>query len=100
MFGRSFRLALALAFTAATALPAARALHAEGEAAAEPAKAPAFTLKDIDGKERKLSEFADKWVVLEWTNLACPFVRKHYDPSHMQGLQETYTKKGVVWLMI
>ncbi|MCA9322251.1 MAG: peroxiredoxin, partial [Planctomycetes bacterium] len=27
-------------------------------------KAPAFALKDQDGKSRKLSEFAGKWVVL------------------------------------
>jgi peroxiredoxin len=69
-------------------------------AAPEPPKAPDFTLKDVDGKERKLSEFADKWVVLEWVNLGCPFVKKHYDPGAMQANQEKYTGKGVVWLSI
>jgi hypothetical protein len=68
--------------------------------AAEPAAAPAFSVKDLDGKERTLAEFKDKWIVLEWTNLTCPFVKKHYAPSNMQGLQETYTKKGVVWLTV
>jgi peroxiredoxin len=66
----------------------------------EPVKAPDFTLKDLDGKERKLSEFLGKVVVLEWTNYSCPFVKKHYGPGAMQALQKTYTEKGVVWLSI
>jgi peroxiredoxin len=66
----------------------------------EAPKAPEFTLKDPDGKERKLSEFADKWVVLEWTNYDCPYVKKHYKPGAMQALQAKYVAKGVVWLSI
>lgn len=66
----------------------------------EPVQAPDFTLKDLDGKERKLSEFAGKWVVLEWTNYSCPFVKKHYGPKSMQATQKAWTDKGVVWLSI
>ena len=67
-----------------------------------PKKASDFTLKDLDGKDRKLSEFEGKWVVLEWTNYDCPFVKKHYLAEHkqMQGLQKKYTDKGVIWLSI
>ena len=72
----------------------------EGEAKPAAVKAPDFTLKDLDGKERKLSDFAGKWVVLEWTNYACPFVKKQYVPKAMQALQKTYTAKDVVWLSI
>ena len=73
---------------------------AGGEKKEEPKQAPDFTLKDLDGKERKLSEFKDKWVVLEWTNYSCPFVKKHYANGNMQALQKKYVDKGVVWLSI
>ena len=72
----------------------------EAEKKPEPVKAPEFTLKDLDGKERTLAEFAGKWVVLEWTNYSCPFVKKHYGPKSMQATQKTYMDKGVVWLSI
>jgi peroxiredoxin len=79
--------------------PAAPAKPAEAPKT-DAKKAPDFKLKDLAGKERSLSEFKDKWVVLEWTNYACPYVKKHYDPGHMQRLQKTYVDKGVVWLSI
>ena len=62
--------------------------------------APAFTLTDTHGKVRTLSEFKGKFVVLEWVNHGCPFVRKHYDSGNMQALQKEATAKGVIWLSI
>lgn len=62
--------------------------------------APDFSLTDAQGKLRSLSEFSGKFVVLEWVNPDCPFVRKHYDSSNMQGLQQSHTDKDVVWLSI
>jgi peroxiredoxin len=62
--------------------------------------APAFKLKDIDGKERSLAEFRGSPVVLEWVNHGCPFVKKHYDAGNMQALQKEITGKGVVWLSV
>src|SRR3989442_115710 len=62
--------------------------------------APDFTLTDTNGQNRSLSEFKGKYVVLEWFNFDCPFVQKHYNSGHMQGLQKTYTAKDVVWLSI
>ena len=41
-----------------------------------------------------------KYVVLEWFNPQCPFVKKHYGSSNMQNLQKEFTDKGVVWLTI
>lgn len=64
------------------------------------AKAPDFKLKDSNGKEHSLSDFAGKTVVLEWINYDCPFVKKHYDSNNMQSLQEKYTQQGVIWLAI
>ena len=62
--------------------------------------APDFTLKDTAGKEVKLSDYKGKFVVLEWTNFGCPFVKKHYGSHNMQNLQKEFTDKGVVWLSI
>lgn len=64
------------------------------------AKAPGFALTDTTGKSHSLSDFSGKYVVLEWTNHQCPFVKKFYKEGHMQALQETMTGKGVVWLQI
>jgi peroxiredoxin len=62
--------------------------------------APAFSLKDSAGKVRSLAEFNGKYVVLEWYNKDCPFVRKHYDSGNFQSLQKTWKAKGVVWLTV
>jgi peroxiredoxin len=96
---------------AVTAIGAGRIAQADPPAAAEKAAAPAataeigkaapdFTLTGIDGKAYKLSDFKGKYVVLEWNNLDCPFVKKHYGSGNMQALQKKYTEKGVVWLTI
>jgi peroxiredoxin len=62
--------------------------------------APDFSLTDSQGKTHSLSEYKGKYVVLEWFNPECPFVKKHYGSSNMQNLQKQYTDKGVVWLTI
>ena len=62
--------------------------------------APAFSATDSDGKTVKLSDFAGKTVVLEWTNDGCPFVKKHYSSGNMQSLQKDAAAKGVVWLSV
>jgi peroxiredoxin len=70
------------------------------EPKAEVETAPAFKLKDLAGKERTLEEFKGKYVVLEWINHGCPFVKKHYAAGNLQALQKKYTEKDVVWLSI
>ncbi|MDQ8207437.1 thioredoxin family protein [Coraliomargarita sp. SDUM461003] len=64
------------------------------------AKAPDFTLSDTTGVSHSLSDFAGKYVVLEWTNHHCPFVMKHYGDGDMQALQKSMTEDGVVWLQV
>lgn len=63
-------------------------------------KAPDFSLTDSKGKTQSVSQYKGKYVVLEWFNPECPFVRKHYGSGNMQKLQEEFTGKGVVWLTI
>ncbi|MBC8374475.1 MAG: thioredoxin family protein [FCB group bacterium] len=62
--------------------------------------APDFSLNDPSGKAHQLQEYRGKYVVLEWVNYDCPFVKKHYDSGNMQALQSTYTARDVVWLSI
>jgi dipeptidyl aminopeptidase/acylaminoacyl peptidase len=62
--------------------------------------APNFTLTDTQGKSVQLSDFKGKYIVLEWTNPGCPFVRNHYDTRNMQTLQKGWGPRGVVWLSI
>src|SRR6201985_3590460 len=59
-----------------------------------------FSLPDAAGKTHSLSEYKGKFVVLEWFNPDCPFVKKHYGSGNMQKLQEEFTAKGIVWLTI
>src|SRR5437016_10512109 len=62
--------------------------------------APDFSLTDAKGKSHSLSQYKGKYVVLEWFNPECPFVKKHYGSGNMQKLQQEYTSKDVVWLSI
>jgi len=62
--------------------------------------APDFSLPDTNGQTHQLSQYKGKWVVLEWYQPDCPFVRKHYGAGNMQALQKEFTAKGVVWLSI
>ena len=63
-------------------------------------KAPDFTLKNPDGKSITLSRIKADWVVLEWLNHGCPYVKRHYKVNNMQSLQQKWTQKGVAWLAI
>ena len=62
--------------------------------------APNFSLKDSNGRTRKLSDFRGRIVVLEWLNHDCPFVKKHYNSGNMQRVQRQARAKGAVWLSI
>jgi peroxiredoxin len=62
--------------------------------------APDFSLTDSKGQTHSLAQYKGKYVVLEWFNPECPFVKKHYGSDNMQKLQQEYTGKGVVWLSI
>lgn len=61
---------------------------------------PGFTLPDTYGKEHSLAQYRGKWVVLEWLNYDCPYVRKHYSSGNIPSQQKKWTEKGVVWLAV
>ena len=62
--------------------------------------APDFSAPDLSGKSVKLSDFRGKFVVLEWTNPECPYVRRHYDSGNMPSLQKEVAAKDVVWVAV
>ncbi|KYG63378.1 alkyl hydroperoxide reductase [Bdellovibrio bacteriovorus] len=62
--------------------------------------APDFSVVDATGKTHKLADYKGKYVVLEWYNKDCPYVRKHYDSKNMQKIQGDMTAKNIVWLSV
>ncbi len=82
-----------LVLAAALGVTAAQAAPKVGEAA------PAFSATDSNGKTVQLADYRGKFVVLEWSNPECPFVKKHY-AGNMQALQKEETAKGVAWLTV
>jgi peroxiredoxin len=92
---RAAVVAVGFAACAALALPA---LASAAAVVGQPA--PGFTLTGSDGKQHSLADYAGKYVVLEWINHDCPFVKKHYGSGNMQKLQKKYVAEGVVWLSI
>ena len=85
--------------TALLTIAASSALFA-ADSPAVGTTAPDFSLTDSKGKTQSVSQYKGKYVVLEWFNPECPFVRKHYGSGNMQKLQEEFTSKGVVWLTV
>lgn len=64
------------------------------------APAPAFSARAADGQKVTLSDYAGKWVVLEWHNPGCEFTQKHYGSGNLPGLQKQWRARGVVWLTV
>jgi peroxiredoxin len=62
--------------------------------------APDFSAADLQGKAVRLSDYRGKYVVLEWTNPECPYVRRHYSSGNMPSLHREFAAKDVVWLAV
>lgn len=62
--------------------------------------APGFAAFASNGKTYLLSECRGSYVVLEWHNNGCPFVRKHYDSGSMQRLQKKWRNRNIVWFTV
>ena len=71
---------------------------ADGAVVGQPA--PDFSVTDTNGHTQALSALRGKFVVLEWFNPECPFVKKHYGSDNMQALQKDATGQGVIWLSV
>jgi len=92
-----------LALTAGAALLVGLQINSAARASetlAVGAAVPDFALMDEAGKEHKLSQYAGKAVVLEWTNPDCPYVQRHYKSDTMEKLAKELGTKEVVWLAV
>lgn len=78
--------------------------HKQEKKAAAAAKvgdpAPAFELKDTDGKTVKLSDYKGKVVVIDWFNPDCPVCAMHYKAGTIQNTAKQFAGKDVVFLAI
>ena len=90
----SLTMLLLLALAAGPALAAGTA----GTAGSVGSAAPAFQLKDLDGKTHSLADYKGKVVVLEWLNPLCPFSDRHAREKTMSSLARKHG--SVVWLGI
>lgn len=61
---------------------------------------PNFKLTDIDGKERQLSDYKEKIVILEWFNPQCPYVIDQYTKRALKSFGNDMQQAGVVYLAI
>lgn len=91
---KKYSMAAVIFLSAFLSAAGAQAQVATGDAA------PDFTLQDTSGQSRTLSANQGSYVVLEWINHDCPFVKKHYDSGNMQKIQAEETAKGVIWYSI
>lgn len=64
-------------------------------------KALDFTLIDQEDKVFNLSQLKGKYIILEWYNYGCPYVKKHYSSGNMQTIQRLYKNNDLVkWVSI
>jgi len=76
-------------------------LSSTASAAAVPGeKAPDFSVIDAQGNTISLADYTGQWLVIEWFNKDCPYVKKHYGSGNMQSLQKKYTGQDVNWLTV
>ncbi len=63
--------------------------------------APDFTLVDEQGESHTLSDYRGQTVVLEWFNIPCPFVVRHYEEQTFMNLIDEFGGDDeLVWLAI
>lgn len=64
------------------------------------APAPDFQAAGADGAPHRLSDYAGKVVVLEWTSPVCPYTTLKYRAGAMQAVQKRAARQGVVWITV
>ena len=78
--------------------------EAAAEAPSEPVigeLAPDFTLVDEAGESHTLSDYRGQTVVLEWFNIPCPYVVRHYEAQTFGNILEEFGgTEEIVWLAI
>ena len=63
-------------------------------------KVPDFQGQDLQGNQRRLSDYAGKIVVLEWSSPECPYSRRYYENGTLDSLYDYAKKNGIIWINI
>lgn len=63
-------------------------------------KVPDFQGQDLQGKKHRLSDYAGKIVVLEWSSPECPYSRRYYENGTLDSLYDYAAKNNVIWLNV
>lgn len=63
-------------------------------------KAPDFQVRDLEGKQQRLSDYAGKIVVLEWSSPECPYSRRYYNNGTLDSLYDYAKQNGIIWINI
>lgn len=84
----------------ALALVASPSVSAFGDGAEVGKPAPAFELKDQNGKTHKLADFAGKTLVIEWFNPDCPFIVGTYEKGLASSTIDALKKDGAVFIAV
>ena len=64
------------------------------------ARVPDFQGVDLQGKPHKLSDYAGKIVVLEWSSPECPYSRRYYENGTLESLYDYAAKNDIIWINI
>ena len=64
------------------------------------AKVPDFQGRDLQGKQHRLSDYAGKIVVLEWSSPECPYSRRYYENGTLDSLYDYAANNGIIWINI
>ena len=64
------------------------------------ARVPDFQGIDLQGKPHKLSDYAGKIVVLEWSSPECPYSRRYYENGTLDSLYDYAAKNDIIWINI
>ncbi len=63
--------------------------------------APDFTLEDEEGNSHTLSDYRGETVVLEWFNIPCPYVVRHYEEGTFANLIDEFEDDhDLTWLAV
>ncbi len=80
-------------FTLGITLAASRSLRRQGRRC----RTHVHQRRRSVAKQSRAPTIKGKYVVLEWHNRDCPYVKKHYASGNMQKLQKEWTQKGVAY---
>lgn len=63
--------------------------------------APDFTLEDETGESHTLSDYRGETVVLEWFNIPCPYVKRHYEEGTFDTIiDDSGGLDEIAWLAV